>query len=130
MNTETEFGYKIRQVLNHGTEIIGLNTAKRLQGARQTALEHQRLAVHGMQLAGAGHFFSDASHALLGHGRMILAILALSIGASGTYLWHQYEQAAENEEIDSALLADDLPPAAYLDHGFRAWLDRSSQSSQ
>jgi hypothetical protein len=32
------------------------------------------------------------------------------------------EKAAENEEIDSALLADDLPINAYLDKGFQAWL--------
>lgn len=127
MDQETEFGYKLRQVLNHGTENFDREIAKRLHAARQEALRHQRVAVGGMQLAGVGHFLADA---VFGHARGILAALALLVGASGSYLWHQFEQAAENEEVDSALLADDLPPAAYLDHGFRAWLERSSQSSQ
>jgi hypothetical protein len=127
MNTENEFGYKVRQILDRGLGRIGLGTVKRLHAARQAALEHQRIAVRGAQLAGIGHFLTDS---VLGHSRMILAVLALTVGASGTYLWRQYDQAAEYEEIDSALLADDLPPAAYLDHGFRAWLDRSSESSQ
>lgn len=127
MNQEDEFGYKFRQVLNFGTESLDLSTAKRLQAARQAALEHQRMPVRGLQLAGAGHFITDA---VFHHGRVIFAALALCIGASGSYVWNLYDQAAENAEIDSALLADDLPPAAYLDHGFRAWLERSSQSSQ
>lgn len=127
MNTETEFGYKVRQVLNHGTENLGLGSVKRLQAARQAALEHQRVPARGLQMAGVGHFFTDT---VLGHSRIVLAVLALAIGASGSYVWQQYEQASEYAEIDSALLADDLPPAAYLDRGFRAWLERSSQSVQ
>jgi hypothetical protein len=127
MNQEMEFGYKLRQVLNQGTDGIDQAIAKRLCAARQEALQHQRVAVHGMELASIGHFFADA---VFGHGRVILAAVALVVGASGSYVWHQYEQAAEFEEVDSALLSDDLPPAAYLDHGFRAWLERSSQSSQ
>lgn len=127
MNPENEFSYKVRQALNLGTENLDLNTAKRLQAARQVALDHQRMPVRGLQLAGAGHVITDA---LLGHGRMIFAVMALCIGASASYVWNLYEEADEFAEIDSALLADDLPPAAYLDHGFRAWLDRSSQSPQ
>jgi len=127
MDQETEFGYKLRQVLNHGTENFDRDIAKRLHAARQEALGHQRVAVRGMQLAGVGHFFADL---VLGHSRVILAAVALLIGATGSYIWNEFEQAAENEEIDSALLSDDLPPAAYLDHGFRAWLERSSHSSQ
>lgn len=127
MNQETEFGYKLRQVLNHGTENFDRDIAKRLHAARQEALAHQHVAVRGLQLAGISHIFADV---VLGHSRAILAALALFAGASGSYLWHQFEQAAENEEVDSALLSDDLPPAAYLDHGFRAWLERSSHSSQ
>lgn len=127
MNPENEFGYKVRQVLNLGTESLDLNTAKRLQAARQVALGHQRMPVRGLQLAGTGHFITDT---MLSHARMIIAAMALCIGASGSYVWSLYDQADEFAEIDSALLADDLPPAAYLDYGFRAWLDRSSQSPQ
>lgn len=126
MDQHTEFGYKIRQHLDLGAQNIDRSLEKRLHAARQAALEHQRIEVKGLQLAGMGHFFTDS---ILHHGRGILAALALVVGAGGSYLWHQFEQAAENEEVDSALLADDLPPAAYLDHGFRAWLERSSSHS-
>jgi hypothetical protein len=59
----------------------------------------------------------------------LIAAMALVIGATGTYYWNAYEQAQEYEEIDSALLADELPPSAYLDRGFHAWLERASDSS-
>lgn len=127
MNQESELGYKLRQVLNHGTENLDRNIAQRLYAARCHALENHRVATRGMQLAGIAHLFTDT---VLGHGRTILAVLALLVGATGTYVWNEFEQAAENEEVDSALLADDLPPAAYLDRGFRAWLERSSHSSR
>jgi hypothetical protein len=126
MDQHTEFGYKIRQYLSLGTDNIDRSVEKRLHAARQAALQHQRVTVHGLQLAGVGGGFAES---ILHHARGIFAALALVIGAGGTYLWHEFEQAAENEEVDSALLADDLPPAAYLDNGFRAWLERSSHSS-
>ena len=80
-----------------------------------------------MSLAGFGQF---ASETLPTYGRTLIAAFALLAGVMFTYYWNNFEQAAENAEIDSALLSDDLPPAAYLDKGFQAWLDRSSQSSQ
>ncbi len=55
-------------------------------------------------------------------------MIGLAIGVVGVSTWNDYQKAAEFEEIDSALLADDLPINAYLDKGFQAWL--SEQSSQ
>ncbi len=64
------------------------------------------------------------------HTRSFLAITALMLGMIGTYYWNNYEDADDDAEIDSALLADDLPITAYTDQGFHAWLDRSSSSLQ
>jgi hypothetical protein len=79
-----------------------------------------------LRLAGIGHGidFNFAAHA-----RTVLAIMALTVGATGTYYWNAFAEAQEYEEIDSALLADELPPSAYLDKGFHAWLERGSDSS-
>lgn len=52
----------------------------------------------------------------------------LVVGVAGVTTWNDFQKAAENAEIDSALLADDLPINAYLDKGFQAWL--SEHSSQ
>lgn len=125
MNTEREFAYKIRHHLNQGAEGIDLKTADRLFAARQNALSQQKLAGARLSLAGVGHIAADV---VLPHARALIAIIGLVIGVVGVSTWNDLEKAAELEEIDSALLADDLPINAYLDKGFQAWL--SEHSSQ
>jgi len=125
MNEDSEFGYKLRQVLNHGTENLPPNLSVRLHQARQDALDGQRSYVSTRALTAGGismesRFFSQS--------RGILAAVALSIGVIGTYYWNSFEHTSELEEIDSALLADELPPSIYLDRGFQAWLDHDSNS--
>ncbi len=48
----------------------------------------------------------------------------LLIAVAAVYIWQQHQRIAELEEIDSQLLADDLPPDAYLDRGFQNWLKK------
>ena len=52
--------------------------------------------------------------------------LALSLGVVLVMLGNHYlsasERIADLEEVESALLSDDLPIDAYLDKGFDAWL--------
>ncbi len=126
MKHDTEFGYKTRQILNQGLDSLDEKIATRLHESRQSALAKQRQPVGALRLAGIGYRLDFDFSA---HARTLLAIVALSIGATGTYYWNAFEQAQEFEEIDSALLADELPPSAYLDKGFHAWLERGSDSS-
>jgi hypothetical protein len=126
MNQDTEFGYKTRQILNNGVDTLERKVMVRLQEARQSALNSQRVPVRGLRLASIGH---SVELAVFPYARSLIAAMALVIGATGTYYWNAYEQAQEYEEIDSALLADELPPSAYLDRGFHAWLERASDSS-
>lgn len=125
MKQDTEFGYKARQILNHGVDSLDGKIVARLNQARQTALNSQRVAVRGLRLAGVGY---DVESSFLPYARTVLAVIALVVGATGTHYWNAFEQAREFEEIDSALLADDLPPSAYLDRGFHAWLEHASDS--
>lgn len=125
MKQDTEFGYKARQILNHGVDSLDGKVLARLNQARQTALNSQRVAVRGLRLAGVGF---DVDSRVLPYARNVLAVIALVVGAAGTHYWNAFEQVREFEEIDSALLADELPPSAYLDRGFHAWLERASDS--
>lgn len=121
---ETEFGYRVRQLLNTGTREIGQPLVNRLHVARQAALSKYR-PVGQLGLAGFGNLIGDS---LYPHMRTLAAVLALSVGAVGAYYWNMFQQAADNEDIDSALLSDELPPNAYIDRGFQAWLERASHS--
>jgi hypothetical protein len=126
MNEEFETAYKIRKVLNQGTEAMDAGMADRLFQARQKALANHRTVQAGaLGLAGLGHISADL---FLHRARTFAAITALAIGAGGAYYWNNFQQADDNEEIDSALLADDLPVNAYLDQGFHAWLEHSAPS--
>lgn len=126
MNEDTEFSYKIRQTLNQGLDGLNKKVAGRLHQARQSALNSQQVPTTGLRLAGFG---DTVEHAFFSNAGALLAILALTIGTTGTNYWTAFQQAKEFEEIDSALLADELPPSAYLDRGFNAWLEHASDSS-
>lgn len=127
MNEERQFAQKISHALDHSTTDISPAVAARLHAMRSAALDHQRQTVSLLSLAGMGHLTSDFVHQ---HLRAMLLAFALLIGASGTLFMHDYLQTDENEEIDSALLADELPINAYLDDGFQLWVDDSSPASQ
>lgn len=126
MNEDIEFGYKARQILNQGVDDLDRAVAGRLHDARQVAVNRQKMPVAGLRLAMIGR---DLEFSMLANARSLVAVMALIVGAAGTYYWNAFEQAQEYEEIDSALLADELPPSAYLDRGFQAWLERAPDSS-
>lgn len=129
MSREEQFARRICLVLDRGTEELDHAIAERLRAARERVLQHQHVLVASSAIVGAG------GTALLGGDeekhplRTALAILALLLGVSLSYYWNGFSQAYENEAIDSALLADDLPPNAYLDKGFQAWLEKQDSPS-
>lgn len=128
-NREEQFARQICRVLDRGAEELDPGIAERLRAARERALQHQLVAVSSPALVGAGGTAllggNDERHPL----RTLLAILALLTSVGLSYYWNGFSQASENEAIDSALLADDLPPNAYLDRGFQAWLEQDTQDS-
>lgn len=123
---------RIRQVLDHGVDRIAPAVAMRLHEARQRALARQRISVGGLGLAGAGqgsgHFVLDE---LAAHARaLLLALVLLAGGVTSAYQWNQFQKASEHAEIDSALLADEIPFNAYLDQDFLQWLDHLAQEQE
>lgn len=120
---EQDLAYKITHYLDTSAGKVDRATAEKLFQARQAALARQKIASGGLRLAGAGHFSFHFSPPGL---RLGLVVVALALAALGVSVWHEFEKAAEYEEIDSALLADDLPINAYLDRGFQAWLEQHS----
>jgi len=126
MSREEQFARQICHVLDRGTEKLDHGIAERLRAARERALQRQHAFVPSLAIVGAGETAllggDDEKHPL----RTALAILALLLGVAISYYWNGLSQADENEAIDSALLADNLPPTAYLDKGFQAWLEKQA----
>ena len=131
MRSEELFARQLCRVLDGGTRDLDASISERLRAARERALAHQVCAVETAEIVDAG---GTALRMSGGHERhpvrMALSILALLLGVVLTYYWNAFDEATTNEEIDSALLADDLPPNAYLDKGFHAWLEKNARSSE
>lgn len=124
MKDEHELGFRVRHVLDEGTERISPKVADRLFAARQKALQGQRVSQGLLSLPGIGHMAADI---FLPHMRTAVAVLGLIVGIGGVHYWNMVQEAADLEEVDSALLSDELPINAYLDSGFDAWLKTSDQ---
>lgn len=121
---------QVRQSLAHSGESLSPKAELRLAQARKIALTHQKQVAAARRQLASGRAGS-AVMSLLGpvgqrRRRHLLAALALLTGLSLGFYWQQVdEELNEMEMVDSALLADDLPPDAFLDKGFSAWLNRS-----
>jgi uncharacterized iron-regulated membrane protein len=117
---EMHFGNKIRQALNQGLR-LDEKQAKRLHAARERALAAQRPQISGV--------FAWADNVAGGFGgwgglslRLVAPLAALTVSVAALYTWQQNRVIANFEEIDTMLLADDLPIDAYLDRGFQNFL--------
>ena len=119
---EERYASRVRQALNHGLKDIPTASARRLEGARHLALPRQKQEVPQLALAGDRsrrnfHFISENRHL-----RQILAVLALLLGMWISFYLDSVKYISAIEEVDSALLSDDLPPEAFLDNDFFKWL--------
>jgi hypothetical protein len=135
MNTDDlNFAYKVRHALNEQLDDLPASTTDRLAQARKMALARKKahvdvplsVRVAKAELAGAGGMLSRP-FGWLGRMGMVLPLLALVGGLAGIYQYEQQERIADLAEIDAAVLSDELPLSAYLDHGFNAYLTQSEQ---
>jgi len=136
MNTDDiNLAYKIRHALNENLDALPVSTTDRLAAARALALSRKKpdavparpgkrplFDFNGLFTA----LFSGPALARLG---VAAPMLALVIGMGGVYQHEQQQRLAAMAEIDAAVLADELPLTAYLDHGFNAYVE-SQQRQQ
>jgi len=125
---EIKFANKVRQALNEGSR-VDAHIAERLRAARERAIANRK-PEREPALAWAR---STAAGVIGGFGglggfsvRLLLPTALLVAGLVAIYSWQQDQRAADVEELDAQLLADDLPIDAYLDRGFETWLKKVS----
>jgi hypothetical protein len=125
---ESRFALRIASRLNERSQELGADVNERLRFAREQALSRARLARSGDLPMPMG--ITKAGAALLGRARSgwwirlasIVPMFALVGGLVTIQHWQDRNQISVAAEIDSALLADDLPPKAYSDAGFVEFL--------
>jgi len=122
---EERYAYRVRQALNHGLKDIPPATARRLEAARHLALSKQKQSTAELVMAGHGSSsFRFGAH--IPYIKQLLAIAALLLGMWLSFYWQSVQYTSDLEQVDSALLSDDLPPEAFLDNDFFEWLKDNS----
>lgn len=133
MNTDDiNLAYKLRHALNENLDALPASTTERLAAARSLALSRKKADAPVSRGKGVRRFFDVDFHfsgASLGRLGVAIPLVALVVGLGGLYQYEQQQRIAELAEIDAAVLADELPLTAYLDHGFNAYLE-SQQRQQ
>ena len=128
---EQQIAQGIREVLDESAARLPYRISHRLEQARLTALAHQRTSevrVDTREFALAGSSSSDSGHTWWWRLSVtLLPLLALAAGLLVISVWNDTETADEIAEIDTAVLTDEVPLAAYTDRGFGVFLKNSRQ---
>jgi len=130
-NTQDEFGLRIAARLNSASVELPHDISERLRAARTRAIAARRRPQ--LRLQANAHLVHQNGAALLNFGgnerlslwsRLASFIPLIALVAGLALIQNIMDDSRVNElaEIDSALLVDDLPPAAYADPGFLQFL--------
>jgi len=129
-NTQDEFGLRIAARLNSASLELPHDISERLRAARtravaarlkpQTRLQTSTAVVQ--QNGAALLNFGDEGLNIWSRLASLLPLIALIAGLAIIQNFMDDDRANELAEVDSALLIDDLPPAAYADPGFLQFL--------
>jgi hypothetical protein len=126
---EGQLALRITARLSSGTESLPHDISERLRFAREHALALVLQQRREAAVVVAQPVAMSGRAAVLGGPPSLWLRLAsalpLVVLVAGLVLiqhHHDFEQIAAAAEIDSALLADELPPAAYGDPGFSEFL--------
>ena len=108
---DLDFAYKVRRALNESAEGLPAPTLDVFSGV----------------LAGTNGFSFSGPSNWLGRLGIIIPLLALVAGLAGIYQHEKEQRITELADIDTAVLVDELPPAAYVDTGFTAYLNKAEE---
>jgi hypothetical protein len=130
-NTQDQFGLRIAAQLNSASLALPHDITERLRAARtravaarlkpQTRLQTSTAVAHQTGAA-LLNFGGDEGLNIWSRVASLLPLIALVAGLALIQNIMDEDRANELAEVDSALLVDDLPPAAYADPGFLQFL--------
>lgn len=123
---EDDLARRIVGQLNRSLDELPAPTTRKLRAARMAALAHYR----GDSPQGRSRAF-----ALPGWGsgrrltmRLVLPVAIVIASITGLLFWQM--SAPHEDELDSGMLAGELPIHAYIDPGFDTWLKHTSHTPQ
>lgn len=118
---------KIIQHLNQGAADLDSSLKDRLKMARNHALDSYVQPSHNFNLAWAGgHGGNVGRKGIHPSPRAWISLAALVLGFMFITYWQTTDDVNDLSEVDTHLLASDLPVNAFIDTGFDTWLEGSS----
>ena len=132
---EDRFAHKVAFRLSQTTTELPHDISERLRAARVQALSQRKVAKAQTAISLVSTGFSaaltwDSEETLGWWGRIgtVLPLIALVVGLLAINSIQNDKRAEEVAEVDSALLTDELPPAAFADPGFVQFLKSTRQT--
>jgi hypothetical protein len=130
--SQDHFGLRIAARLSSGNADLPHDIFERLRVARQQAVTSRKRTqlvtstksastIYGSG-GSASMSFDDEGLNIWNRLASFLPLIALVVGLVSISVIQNDRRANELAEVDSALLVDDLPPAAYADAGFAQFL--------
>jgi Protein of unknown function (DUF3619) len=130
--SQDRFGLRIAARLSNGNAELPHDISERLRVARQQAVTSRKRTqlvtstksastIYGSG-GSASMSFDDEGLNIWNRLASFLPLIALVVGLVSISIIQNDRRANELAEVDSALLVDDLPPAAYADAGFAQFL--------
>lgn len=120
-----QFGQASAALLRQGAHTIPQNIKDRLYAARMKALsvkKPEKVRIQKQVLAGSGRNWTSGSNGTWDTLGWIAPLVVLVFGLIGIAQWQDDSRINDIAEVDAALLSDDVPPDAYADSGFMAFL--------
>lgn len=126
---QDRFGVKTAAYLSAASSSLPYDISERLRAARAQAVAKRKIAktqtAGGVVNSGGSAALTWGSDEGLGWwGRIgsVMPLIALVVGLLAINSIQNDNRAQELAEVDSALLTDELPPAAFADPGFVQFL--------
>jgi hypothetical protein len=120
---EEQFGRRLAARLSAGSADLPHDIGERLRVARQQAVAHRKIAP---ALRPAQVIVPSGGAVALGgwwtRVGAVVPLVALVVGLVTISIVQDENRVNDMAEVDTALLTDDLPPAAFTDPGFAQFL--------
>jgi hypothetical protein len=120
-----QFGRASAALLSQSTHNLSAGIKDRLHAARMKALsvkKAEKVLAQKPALAGISGNWNAGSNGMWDIVGWLAPLVVLIFGLIGIAQWQDDSRINDIAEVDAALLSDDVPPDAYADSGFLAFL--------
>lgn len=123
---DERYARRLTARLSAGTSEMPHDIAERLRVARTQAVARRRHSTRQATSQGNGTASPGLGRVWWSRLGALVPLVALVAGLLAISIVQDDDRLSEIADVDSALLADDLPPTAYADPGFAQFLKRDA----